>query len=165
MESSLRIVTIGGYGFTEQAFLSALQKAKVDTFVDIRQRRGMRGPKYAFLNSERLQNLLAAVGIRYFHALDLAPTSSVRDAQKYEDRSAGTAKRDRTHLSPVFVQKYRSEVLARFEPERLLRALAGASAIALFCVEAPPSACHRSLAAEHLVRVFGSEHPVEHLKP
>ncbi len=47
----MRIVTIGGYGFTEDAFINALKGAGVDAFVDIRQRRGMRGSKYAFLNS------------------------------------------------------------------------------------------------------------------
>lgn len=161
----MRIVTIGGYGFTEAGFLDALQKAGVDTFVDIRQRRGMRGAKYAFLNSSRLQSLLASAGIRYVHAIDLAPTASVRDAQKENDRAAGIAKRDRTQLSQAFVQKYRSEILARFDAERLRRALNGATAVALFCVEGPPSACHRSLAAEHLLQVFGSDQPVEHLRP
>jgi hypothetical protein len=161
----LRIVTIGGYGFSEQTFLGALGKAGVDAFVDIRQRRGMRGPKYAFLNSSRLQSLLAATGIRYIHALDLAPTASVRDAQKDEDRAAGIAKRDRTLLSPAFVQKYRSEILATFRPEGLQRSLNGANAVAFFCVEGQPCACHRSLAAEYLLQVFGSEQPVEHLRP
>jgi len=161
----LRIVTIGGYGFTEQVFLQSLQQAGVDTFIDVRQRRGMRGSKYAFLNSKRLQTLLAEAGIRYVHSLDLAPTPSVRDAQKHKDRTVGIAKRDRTHLSPEFVQKYRSEILARFEPIKLQQALNGANAVALFCVEARPSACHRLLAADYLVQVFHSENPVEHLMP
>lgn len=161
----MRIVTIGGYGFTEAGFLGALKKAGVDTFVDIRQRRGMRGAKYAFLNSSRLQDLLATAGIRYVHALELAPTASVRDAQKEDDRAVGIAKRDRTQLAPAFVQKYRSEILARFDADRLRSTLNGARTIALFCVEGHPSACHRSLAAEHLVQVFGTEQPVEHLRP
>lgn len=160
----MRIVTIGGYGYTETEFLRALQKANVDAFVDIRQRRGMRGAKYAFLNSLRLQALLASAGIVYFHALDLAPTAGVRDAQKEEDRELGVTKRGRTQLSPAFLQKYRSEILPNFDSGRLLAGLNGATTIALFCVESHPLACHRSLAAEHLVRVFGTE-PPEHLTP
>lgn len=161
----MRIATIGGYGFTEASFLEALQKARVDTFIDVRQRRGMRGARYAFLNSSRLQSLLASAGIRYVHALDLAPTAIVRETQKKNDRASRVAKRDRTELSPDFVQKYKSEILARFDADPLMRALNGATAIVLFCVEGQPSACHRSLAAEHLLQFFGSEQPVEHLRP
>lgn len=161
----MRIVTIGGYGFTVEGFFTALKKADVDMFIDVRQRRGMRGAKYAFLNSRRLQRTLAANDIKYIHELGLAPTASVRNAQKDEDRADGIAKRDRTHLSPDFVQKYRSQILAKFEPEELQRALKGAKVVALFCVEELASACHRSLAAEYLIEVFGGEQSVEHLKP
>lgn len=160
----MRIVTIGGYGFTEEGFVRALRNAGVDTFVDIRQRRGMRGAKYAFLNSSRLQKLLASMGVGYVHALELAPTTSVREAQKQDDLQSGTAKRDRMQLSPAFVEKYRSEILARFDAGRLRAALDGAKVVALFCVEGQPAACHRSLAAEHLVGVLGAG-PVEHLRP
>ena len=161
----MRIATIGGYGFTEAGFLGAVQRARIDTFIDVRQRRGMRGARYAFLNSSRLQSLLASAKIRYVHALDLAPTAIVREAQKEADRVLGVAKHDRTELSPAFVQKYNSEILARFDVDRLRRALSGATAIVLFCVEGQPSACHRSLAAEHLLHVFGIGQPVEHLTP
>jgi uncharacterized protein (DUF488 family) len=161
----LRIVTIGGYGFTEDRFIRTLQKAGVDLFVDVRQRRGMRGAKCAFLNSRRLQSLLASHNIRYVHALALAPTTAVRNAQKSEDQRTATAKQDRTQLSPSFIQKYRSEILSEFEPESLRLALDGTTVVAFFCVEARPAACHRWLAAEHLVNVLGSEQPVEHLAP
>lgn len=160
----LRIVTIGGYGFTEERFVRALRNAGVDVFVDVRQRRGMRGSKYAFLNSSRLQKLLASIGIRYVHALELAPTTSIRDAQKQDDLKSGTAQRNRMQLSPTFVKKYRSEVLAAFDAEHLRSALDRAKVVALFCVEGNPAACHRSLAANHLAQVFGSG-PVEHLTP
>lgn len=161
----MRIVTIGGYGFTEEGFLRALKQAEVDMFVDVRQRRGMRGARYAFLNSARLQGLLAAAGIKYVHALQLAPTTAVREAQKQADLGSGTLKQDRTALSPVFVQKYRSDVLSKFEPASLMRAVAGAHVVALFCVEGHPAACHRSLAAEHLLQAYAIGTPVEHLRP
>lgn len=160
----MRIVTIGGYGFTEAGFIGALRKAGVDTFVDVRQRRGMRGAKYAFLNSTRLQNLLASAGIKYLHALELAPTASVRNAQKEVDRASGVAKRDRLQLSSAFTEEYRSKVLARFDADRLVGEINGTNGVALFCVEEHPAACHRSLAAEHLFRQFGGDHPVEHLR-
>lgn len=160
----MRIVTIGGYGFTEASFLDALRSADVDTFIDVRQRRGMRGAKYAFLNSSRLQDLLRNAGIKYIHELNLAPTSLVRDAQKDEDRTSGIAKRDRKELSPSFISKYRSEILDGFVPTELRQALRNSNVVALFCVETHPSACHRSLAAEHLMNTFSISAPVEHLK-
>jgi uncharacterized protein (DUF488 family) len=159
----MRIVTIGGYGFTEENFLRTLKEAGVDTFVDVRQRRGMRGSRYAFLNSSRLQRMLASAGIKYFHALDLAPTTSVRDAQKKEDSALGMTKRYRTQLSPAFIEKYRSEILSKFNAAALRAAVNRAEVVALFCVEGHPAACHRSLAAEHLAQVLGSDRPVEHL--
>jgi len=161
----MRIVTIGGYGFTEEGFLQAIKDAGVDTFVDVRQRRGMRGARYAFLNSLRLQKLLTSIGVKYVHALELAPTAIVRAAQKQDDLDSGTAKRDRTKLSPEFVEKYRSEILSRVDATSLRGALNDASIVALFCVEGHPGACHRSLAAEYLFKVLGSDHPVEHIRP
>ena len=49
----LKFVTLGVYGFTPSAFFEALQRAGVDTFCDIRWRRGVRGREYAFANSAR----------------------------------------------------------------------------------------------------------------
>jgi uncharacterized protein (DUF488 family) len=160
----MRIVTIGGYGFSQDRFLRAMEEAGVDTFIDVRQRRGMRGTRYAFLNSSRLQKVLASVGVKYVHARDLAPTTSVRNAQKQEDLASGTAKRVRTQLASSFVEEYRSEVLSKFDAPALYNALGGAQVVAVFCVEAHPAACHRSLAAEHLARIYGTDRPVEHLR-
>ena len=47
-------VTIGVYGFDESSFFQTLQNAGVDTFCDLRARRGVRGAAYAFANGERL---------------------------------------------------------------------------------------------------------------
>jgi len=161
----LRILTIGGYGFTERSFIAALQRSQVDVFVDVRQRRGMRGSRYAFLNSKRLQELLSHSGIRYVYAQGLAPTSVVRDAQKADDRAVGTTKRDRAHLSCAFIQEYRAHILEAFDPAPLHDQLKDAKAVAFFCVEGPPEACHRSLAAEHLIHMFDIDEPLEHLRP
>lgn len=161
----MRILTIGGYGFTEESFISTLKRAHIDVFVDVRQRRGMRGSRYAFLNSKRLQELLRRSGIRYVYAQSLAPTATVRDAQKADDRTAGTAKRDRAHLSPAFIHEYRAQILESFDPGPLHDQLKGAKAVALFCVEGPPAACHRSLAAKFLVETLHIKEPPEHLRP
>lgn len=47
--------TIGVYNSTENNFFNKITKNNIDTFCDIRQRRGVRGAKYKFVNSIRLQ--------------------------------------------------------------------------------------------------------------
>ena len=58
----MRVFTIGGYGFDESSFLNELAHNDVDLFLDVRQRAGMRGSKYAFLNKSRLQESLTRLG-------------------------------------------------------------------------------------------------------
>ena len=82
----IKIVTIGVYGFDESSFFDALCKAEVDTFCDIRSRRGVRGATYAFANSARLQARLSELGIRYLYRKDLGPTKTVRDKQAAADK-------------------------------------------------------------------------------
>ena len=147
----LKIVTIGVYEFDESTFFDALRKAEVDTFCDIRSRRGVRGATYAFANSTRLQARLAEMGIRYIHRKDLGPTKTVREKQAVADKATKTAKRKRTALSEAIIDAYHTECLAAFEPQSLLDELeADARVIALFCVETAPEACHRSLVADKL---------------
>jgi len=49
------VATIGVYGFDLDSFLAALREANVRQLLDVRQRRGVRGPEYAWANSQRLQ--------------------------------------------------------------------------------------------------------------
>mgnify|MGYP002715700431 CR=1 FL=1 len=161
----MNILTIGGYGFDEKSFEEAIKCSGVDTFIDIRQRRGVRGKRYSFLNSSHLQKLLASIGVKYIHVLDLAPTADVRATQMEEDRKSGTAKRDRTHLSAAFTDRYRAEVLSGFNLESLKQLLRDSRVVILFCVEEHPKACHRLIAAEYLVSALGISEPVEHLTP
>ena len=70
----MKIYTIGVYNSTEQQFFSKLIDNNIDTFCDIRQRRGVRGSEYAFVNSNYLQTKLNELDIKYAHILDLAPT-------------------------------------------------------------------------------------------
>lgn len=159
-----KIITIGVYWTTEETFFQALQEARVDTFCDIRQRRGVRGATYAFVNSLRLQKRLAEMGIRYLHRKDLAPTTAVRNKQKETDKLNKVAKRQRTALGDAFASAYQEIVLADFEPQSLLADLEpDAKVVALFCVEREPEACHRSLVAKKLQRELGVN--VEHIVP
>jgi uncharacterized protein (DUF488 family) len=159
---TIQLKTIGVYGLSEEDFFDTLQTAEVDTFIDIRQRRGVRGSAYAFANSQRLQARLESLGIRYLHLKELAPTLAVRRLQDEADKASKTAKRQRTTLGEVFVDAYRTQILDQFDPQTLLDQLpANAQVIVLFCVERQPAACHRSLVAQKLHQTLGW--PVEHL--
>ena len=160
----IKIVTIGVYGFDETGFFDALRNAHVDTFCDIRSRRGVRGATYAFANSKRLQARLAELGIRYIYRKDLAPTQVVREKQAAADKTAKTTKRKRTELGDVFIEAYHTECLDAFESQSLLDELEpDAQVVALFCVETAPEACHRSLVAAKLAKTFDLK--VEDLLP
>ena len=160
----IKIVTIGVYGFDESGFFDALCQAEVDTFCDIRSRRGLRGSTYAFANSVRLQARLSELGIRYLYRKDLGPTKTVRDKQAAADKTSKTAKRKRTVLGEAFIEAYHTECLAAFEPQTLLDELeSDAKVVALFCVETAPAACHRSLVADKLAKTLDLE--VEDILP
>lgn len=159
-----KIVTIGVYGFDEVSFFGALRDANVDTFCDIRYRRGLRGATYSFANSQRLQERLAELGIRYIHRKDLAPTKVVRDMQAKADKATKTAKRKRAVLEDAFIEAYQTECLGAFDAASLLDDFeADTRVVALFCVEREPEACHRSLVADRLAAVLKLE--VEHIVP
>jgi uncharacterized protein (DUF488 family) len=160
----VRVVTLGVYGSTEAGFFGALQEAGVDTFCDIRLRRGVRGKDYAFVNHRRLEARLAELGIRYLHFKELAPSAALRARQTAADVAERTAKRQRASLSDTFAQGYHEECLAGFNSQGFLQALGpSARVIALFCVERAPAACHRSLVADRLHRDLGLE--IVHLNP
>jgi hypothetical protein len=147
----MKFVTIGVYGFNEDGFFEALRKAEVDTFCDIRWRRGVRGSEYAFVNSARLQKRLGEMGMRYFHLRELAPRPELRARQTAADKAEGTTKRQRATLGEMFIAGYREENLGKFEGRKFIESLGPvANVVALFCVERQPAACHRSLLAERL---------------
>jgi len=157
-----RLFTIGVYARTESEFFDRLLQAQVQVFCDIRQRRGVRGGQYAFVNSQRLQRELAARGIQYRYFKTLAPTKQIRDAQKKADAAAKQPKRTRTALDEGFQRRYTEEVLAGFDSGRFAAEFGPeTSRIVLFCVEAEPAACHRGLVAARLQKDWGVA--VEHL--
>ncbi len=159
-----KIVTIGVYGFTETSFFDALVKAKVDTFCDLRMRRGVRGALYAFANSQRLQDQLQTLGIKYIHLLELAPSPEIIAKQHQVDKKSGLGQRKRSVLSPEFIDAYQSLRLKNFKTgEFLAKVGEGARCVSLFCVEKDPAACHRSLVAQRFKDELGLE--VEHILP
>ena len=148
--------TIGVYGSNEEAFFAALLKVGVDTFFEVRWRRGVRGKEYAFVNSNRLQKRLGELGIRYVHLRELAPPPALRQRQYAADKARQIAKRQRTGLDEAFVEGYRQEVLASFDTGLFVEKLGpDVRNIVFFCVEREPGACHRSILAQRLEEDLG----------
>ena len=158
----LRVVTIGVYGFDGESFLQQLQEADVRLLLDVRQRRGVRGPEYAWANSRRLQAALARAGIAYEHHIELAPTTELRRLQYAEDDRQGVGKRSRRELAAEYARRYTAEILDRADLTPIVAALSDRGIAALFCVEHDPEACHRSLIARRLAEQHGVT--VEHLR-
>ena len=157
------IATIGVYGFAGNSFLERLAAADVRLVLDVRQRRGVRGPQYAWANSRRLQDALAAASLGYRHHPELAPTTELRQLQYAEDARLGVGKRSRVELAPEYVRRYTTEVLDRVDLTALVTELPAEGLAALLCVERDPEACHRSLIAARLADHHGFA--IEHLRP
>ena len=149
------LFTIGVYGFDLEHFLAALRHAGVERVVDVRQRRGVRGPQYAWANAQRLTEALEQAGIDYVHLKALAPTTALRQAQYAADDREGVGKRNRVALDRAYVEGYTEQILDRAD----LDAIPLDRPAALLCVETDAGACHRSLITERLGL------PVTHLRP
>ncbi|MFS8104292.1 DUF488 domain-containing protein [Lentzea alba] len=147
------MVTVGVYGFTAESFVQRLHQANVRLLLDVRQRRGVRGPAYAWANSLRLQEILAQAQIAYEHHPELAPTTELRHLQYAEDDRQGVGKRSRHELAPAYIRRYTTEILDHADLDQILR---GTGTAALLCVERDPEACHRSLIAERLTSQHGT---------
>lgn len=158
-----RVATIGVYGFSAEMFLEQLRQADVRLILDVRQRRGVRGPVYAWANSRRLQAALEEAKIAYEHHRELAPTTELRHLQYAEDERRGVGKRARVELAPAYVRGYTEEILDRVDLGDIVDALPREGVAALLCVERDPEACHRSLIAERLAERHGAG--IEHLRP
>ncbi len=157
------MTTIGVYGFDGESFLRRLQQADVRLLLDVRQRRGVRGPDYAWANSRRLQAALALARIAYEHHPELAPTTELRHLQYAEDGRLGVGKRSRRELAAEYARRYTTEILNQADLKPLVSALPSSGTAALFCVERDAEACHRSLIAQRLTEQHRIT--VEHLRP
>jgi len=157
------MVTIGVYGFDGESFIRRLQHADVRLLLDVRQRRGVRGPDYAWANSRRLQAALALARIAYEHHPELAPTTELRHLQYAEDNRQGVGKRSRRELAAEYTRRYTTEILDHVDLEPIVSALPSSGTAALFCLERDAAACHRSLIAQQLIEQHRVT--VEHLRP
>lgn len=159
----LKLATIGVYGFDGDSFLERLRRADVRLLFDVRQRRGVRGPDYAWANSRRLQAALAEAGIAYRHHRELAPTTELRHLQYAEDDRQGVGKRSRRELAAEYTRRYTAEILDPADLGPIVTTLPSDGIATLFCVERDPEACHRSLIAQRLAERHHIA--VEHLRP
>ena len=148
----MQFYTIGVYGTTEEEFFKKLLNYDINLFCDVRQRRGVRGKKYSFVNSIKLQNKLKELNIDYLHIKELAPSSEIRNKQKEEDKKKNILKRERDKLSNVFISEYNNCILKKYDFSNLLSYIKenNYQNIIFFCVEKEFFACHRSLIANEL---------------
>lgn len=154
----INFFTIGVYNSTEDGFFEKLTKNHIDMFCDIRQRRGVRGSLYRYVNSNYLQAKLRELGINYMYIKELAPTSEIRQKQKDADKFNNETKKQRTNLGDIFVKEYNSQILAHFDIKNLVTTLEknGVTNVVFFCVEEHASACHRSLVAKEINKLYGN---------
>ena len=148
------IATIGVYQSSLDDFLGKLRRHQVAMVVDVRQRRGVRGPEYAWANSVRLQAALKQAGIQYRHAPELAPTTELRQLQYREDDRLKVGKRSRIALAEAYRRGYLREILDHVDLGAVLESLPDDAVSALLCVERDARACHRSLIAARLHERF-----------
>lgn len=155
--------TIGVYGITNEDFFETILSNQIDTFVDIRRRRAVRGSRYSFVNSKQLQNKLKEIGVNYLHILSLAPTNQIRNLQKEIDLNNNIKKRERNTLGDEFISLYKNEILDKFDFENLFLKLETINSqnILFFCVEKEPFACHRSLVTDLLITKYQTK--IKHL--
>ena len=159
----LRRATVGVYGFDGESFLQRLRHADVRLLLDVRQRRGVRGPEYAWANSLRLQAALAHARIAYEHHPEIAPATELRRLQYAEDDRQGVGKRSRGKLAAEYIRRYTTEILDRADFTSIVSALPSSGTAALLCVERDPEACHRSLIAHRLTEQHHAT--IGHLRP
>ncbi len=152
----MKIFTIGAYGKSEDEFFNSIIENGITYFFDIRQRRGVRGSKYKFVNSKYLQSKLTELGIQYFHIKDLAPTTEIRQIQKKQDSVTNTIKRERQFLSNEFCSAYNQLILNNHQFKKEITAINNGETVVFFCVEEEPLACHRSLVTEKLNKLNSS---------
>ncbi|MGP1623902.1 DUF488 family protein [Bacteroides heparinolyticus] len=155
----IKIYTIGVYNSTEDSYFNKLKSNNIDLFCDIRQRRGVRGAQYKYVNSNYLQSKLSDMGIKYLYIKELAPTTEIRQKQKDADNLNRETKKQRVTLGEVFASEYCNQILNKFDIGDLIEQIKsiGARNVVFFCVEEHAEACHRSLVANKIGKLLDSE--------
>jgi uncharacterized protein (DUF488 family) len=116
----------------------------------------VRGSQYAFANSQRLQDKLAGLSIKYLHETGLAPTTEIIKIQDTFDQEHKIQRRKREELTDVFKTAYKTKILSKFDLRKFIKDLesSGSKKIALFCVEKSAAACHRSIVTNKIKELF-----------
>ncbi len=148
----IQFFSVGVYGLTSDDFFNKLTDNRIDTFVDIRNRRAVRGSKYAFVNSKRLQNHLKSISINYLHVIELSPTKEIREVQKKADAELNVKKRERDNLDANFIELYKKMILDKFDIKSFIELLQKRQSknVVLFCVEQNYQACHRLIVSREI---------------
>ncbi|GAA4070101.1 hypothetical protein GCM10022214_26980 [Actinomadura miaoliensis] len=105
----LRMVTIVVYGFDGESFLPRLQHTDVRLLLDIRQRRGVRGPEYAWANSLRLRPSPMPGSPTSTTPSSPQPPSCVGSSAPRTTARVG--KRSRCELAVEYAGRYTAEIL------------------------------------------------------
>ncbi|MFZ4412023.1 MAG: DUF488 family protein [Bacteroidales bacterium] len=152
----MEFYTIGVYNSTEKDFFEKLIHNDIDTFFDIRQRRGVRGAKYSFVNSKKLQFKLNELGIKYYYTQELAPTTEIREKQKEIDQKNSILKKERNKLGNAFIFEYENLIIKKFDFNAFIKFLENnhSKKVVLFCVEEFHEACHRSIVTNTLNKQY-----------
>lgn len=127
-----KVWTIGYETHTPESLAAALEEARIERVVDVRERAQSRKPGFS---KTALSNGLARHGIAYTHARPLGTPPDVRHAYKAGGGFAPFKKGYLAHLA-----KHEEDVDA-------LAALAKKERVALLCLEHDADACHRTLLA------------------
>lgn len=151
--------TIGVYGTSQSDFFTKLINTKIDLFCDIRQRRGVRGREYSYVNSTKLQKKLTELNIHYLHIKELAPTKEIREKQKQHDHNIGILKKDRNILGDKFIFEYNQNIINNFDFNNLTNYIKENNFfnVVFFCVEEKAKACHRSLVASQIEILYETQ--------
>ncbi|MEZ9545330.1 MULTISPECIES: DUF488 domain-containing protein [Vibrio] len=152
----MKVFTLGAYGKSESEFFNLIKTNDITSFFDVRQRRGVRGSKYKFVNSKYLQSKLTELDIKYCHIKELAPTTEIRQIQREQDLSSNTTKRERLLLSEKFCCLYDQKILESHQFKMEISAIKNGESIVFFCVEEEHLACHRSLITKKLKTISPS---------
>jgi uncharacterized protein (DUF488 family) len=134
------LCTIGFTGKTAEEFFALLRDAKVQSVIDVRQKRS--GQLSAFAKHPDLEFFLRQIGnVGYRHEPLLAPTPELRKShQEDKDWSA-------------YEQSFLKLLKQRGVPKSLDVSSWPAN-VALLCTEPGPEKCHRRLVADLLARYW-----------
>ncbi|MFA8342875.1 MAG: DUF488 domain-containing protein [Rhodothermaceae bacterium] len=143
----MKFYSIGVYNLTEENFFNKLTENNIDLFCDIRMRRAVRGSKYTFANSRKLQSKLQELKIDYLHLEGLAPTRNMLEIQFSEDKKLKIKQSERKELAEEYICNYQKEILEPFDLDLFFNQLKirNVKNIVFFCVEENPAGCHRNL--------------------